>query len=131
MTPAFRGGAVVYACDLARVAAYYAAVADLAEVSRAADHVVLEREGLRVTVVAIPEAISRTIELTDPPARREETALKLSFPVADIAAARAVAAAHGGTIDPPAREWEFRGERICDGHDPEGNVIQVCAVTTT
>ena len=131
MTPAFRGGAVVYACDIERVGAFYAAVADLGVVSRAPDHVALERDGHRITIVAIPDAIARTITIDDPPARREETALKLSFPVADIAAARAIAAARGGVIDPPEREWEFRGERMCDGHDPEGNVIQVCAVTTT
>lgn len=127
MTPAFGGGAVVYACDLDRIAAFHAAVADLEEVSKALDHVVLERAGHRITVVAIPEAISRTIEITDPPARREDTALKLSFPVVDIAAA----AAQGGVIDPPEREWEFRGERVCDGHDPEGNVIQACAPALT
>ena len=92
-----------------------------------AGHVLLERYGRRITVVAIPAAIARTIRIEDPPKRREDTALKLSFPVADIAASRVVAAEHGGVIDPPEREWEFRGERVCDGHDPEGNVIQVCA----
>ena len=96
-------------------------------ISTESDHVLLERDGLRITVVAIPAAIARTIAIDDPPARREDTALKLSFPVADIAAARVVAAEHGGVIDPPEREWLFRGERMCDGHDPEGNVIQVCA----
>ena len=23
------------------------------------------------------------------------------------------------------REWEFDGDRVCDGHDPEGNVLQL------
>ena len=127
MTPAFRGGAVVYACDLDRVGAFYAAIADLSVVSRASDHILLECDGFRITVVAIPDAIASTIVIDDPPVRRDDTALKLSFPVADIAAARAAAAVHGGVVDPPEREWEFRGERVCDGHDPEGNVIQVCA----
>jgi len=22
------------------------------------------------------------------------------------------------------REWTYRGRRVCDGHDPEGNVFQ-------
>ena len=131
MSPAFRGGAVVYACDVERVTAFYAAVADLDVASSASDHVALERDGYRITIVAIPDAIARTITIDDPPVRREDAALKLSFAVSDIAAARAVAAAQGGVIDPPEREWEFRGERMCDGHDPEGNVIQVSAVTTT
>jgi predicted enzyme related to lactoylglutathione lyase len=37
----------------------------------------------------------------------------------------AVAAAHGGAVQPAAREWEARGFRACDGHDPEGNIFQV------
>ena len=28
-------------------------------------------------------------------------------------------------IDPAEREWSFQGYVRCDGHDPEGNVIQV------
>ena len=127
MTPTFRGGAVVYACEHERVAAFYAAVAGLTEISAAPDHVLLERDGFRITVVAVPAAIAQTITIEDPPAGREETALKLSLHVADVAASRGVTAEHGGVIDPPEREWRFRGERVCDGHDPEGNVIQVCA----
>jgi hypothetical protein len=23
------------------------------------------------------------------------------------------------------REWEFEGAKVCDGHDPEGNVFQL------
>lgn len=56
MTRAFSGGAVVYACEHERVAAYYAAVADLRVVSTQSDHVLLERDGLRIVVVAIPDA---------------------------------------------------------------------------
>ena len=129
MTPGFRGGAIVYACDLERIAAFYAAVADLQLVSRESDHAVLERDGYRITVVAIPDDIARTIVIADPPARREDAALKLSFPVAAVADARAVAKEHGGVVDPPEREWQCRGERVCDGHDPEGNVIEVCERT--
>ena len=35
------------------------------------------------------------------------------------------AARHGGALDPTAREWQFQSQRVCDGHDPEGNVIQL------
>jgi hypothetical protein len=28
-------------------------------------------------------------------------------------------------LDPAASEWTWRGLRHCDGHDPEGNVIQL------
>jgi hypothetical protein len=29
-----------------------------------------------------------------------------------------------GGIDPAESEWIFQGYRVCDGHDPEGNVVQ-------
>jgi hypothetical protein len=81
VTPAFRGGAVVHACDIDRVGAFYAAVADMSVVSKGSDHILLECDGFRITVVAIPGAIASTIVIDDPPVRREDTALKLSFPV--------------------------------------------------
>jgi hypothetical protein len=30
----------------------------------------------------------------------------------------------GGAIEPADQEWEFNGVTVCDGLDPEGNVIQ-------
>lgn len=38
---------------------------------------------------------------------------------------RVTAASLGGHIKPAAAEWSARGFRACDGHDPEGNVLQV------
>ena len=34
------------------------------------------------------------------------------------------AARFGGELDPPKHEWEYRGYRVCDGLDPEGNIVQ-------
>ena len=28
-------------------------------------------------------------------------------------------------FNPPEKEWHFQGQRVCDGCDPEGNMIQV------
>jgi hypothetical protein len=53
--------------------------------------------------------------------------VKLCFGVHGMARARALAAQFGGELNGPEREWEFRGRQVCDGHDPEGNVIQVRA----
>ena len=36
----------------------------------------------------------------------------------------ALAPTLGGAIKPPEAEWEARGFRAVDGHDPEGNVVQ-------
>lgn len=119
------GGATVYAKDLPRVALFYEKACNLQPVQRATDFVVLERDGLQIVVVEIPEHIARTFEIPTPAPRREDTALKLVFVVDSIARARESAQTLGGTVDATEREWEFRGMRVCDGHDPEGNVIQL------
>jgi len=31
----------------------------------------------------------------------------------------------GGQLNSTAREWKFRDTRVCDGHDPEGNMFQL------
>ncbi len=127
MANPFTAGAIVYAKDIQRLARFYAAVADLEIVHEVADHVVLESETYELVVVAIPAATAARIVIATPPARRENTAFKLSFLVESLAEARAAATAAGGELDPPAKEWDFQGQRVCDGCDPEGNMIQVRA----
>jgi predicted enzyme related to lactoylglutathione lyase len=117
--------AVIYAKDLARVSRFYAGVAGLRTLQQEAGFAVMETAGFQLTVVAIPPRIAEQIEITAPPARREDTALKLAFFVPGIAAARACAADLGGIVDGPEREWTMHGWRHCDGHDPEGNVFQL------
>jgi hypothetical protein len=41
-----------------------------------------------------------------------------------ISGLRALAESSGGVIEPADREWSFNGATVCDGLDPEGNVIQ-------
>ena len=60
VTCAFTEGRGRLSCEHERVAAFYAAVADLQVVSRGSVHILLERAGFRVIVVAIPDAIART-----------------------------------------------------------------------
>lgn len=118
-------GAVVYALDHRRVAEFYRAAIGLRESSCDDEHAVLESSQQRLIVLRIPEAIAAKITVQDPPERREDTAVKLLFVVHDIARARQQAAGLGGVIDPPDREWTFQGHTRCDGHDPEGNPLQV------
>lgn len=120
-------GATVYAKDLDRVVRFYAEVCGLAEVQREPEFVVLRNGPLQIVVVRIPAHIAQTFEVASPPLRREDAALKLVFVVPRIEPARAAALACGGVIDGPEKEWLFQDARVCDGHDPEGNVIQVRA----
>lgn len=125
-----RGGiqGVVYVVDLERMTTFYADVLGLEVVEHdPGDFVTLESGDVTLSLVRMPDAWAAEVEIADPPERREDVALKMSFPVASIAAARATAAAAGGIVDDPDHEWEFRGHVVCHGHDPEGNVISLRA----
>ncbi len=124
MTIPPRAAAVIYAKDVARLAAFYGGLLGVVPEHPERGYAVLELPAISLVIVGIPERLATSIEIADPPERREETPVKLVLPVADLAAARAAAPALGGIVDAPDREWTFRGVRVCDGHDPEGNVVQ-------
>ncbi len=117
--------AVVYAVDVSRLTAFYAQVAQLPVLLVEPDYALLASRTFELVIHAIPAQVAAQIEITVPPQRREDTPIKLGFLVASLAEARVRAAALGGQLDPVEREWAFRGSRLCDGHDPEGNVIQL------
>lgn len=124
MATPFHVGAVVYAKNLALVQAFYQAVLNLEIESAEKDHVVLASPRFQLVILAVPEQIAASIEIESPPRRRTETPIKLVFEVKSISTAREVARLHGGELLAPEREWNFQGYRVCDGHDPEGNVVQ-------
>jgi predicted enzyme related to lactoylglutathione lyase len=116
---------VVFVADVRRVSAFYRELASMRVLLEDEGHTVLEAEGFQLVVHALSG---------EPPVRRdaagqvpvrEDSYVKLCLPVTSIAAARTFAAANGGAIKSAQHEWEARGFRACDGHDPEGNVIQV------
>jgi uncharacterized protein YjbI with pentapeptide repeats len=115
---------VLYAKNLQRLKTFYQGVFALQLEHEEPDHAVLAAPGCQLIIVQIPDAIASTIDVADPPRRRTETPIKLVFDVASIAAARAEALRSSGRLDPVEREWVYRGRRVCDGHDPEGNVVQ-------
>lgn len=121
----FHGGVVLYAKDLARVAAFYQLVTGLPVRETAGGHVRMEANGFQLVVLQIPPAIASGIVIATPPVPREETPVKPVFPVADVGAARSLATQLGGTLNGPEKEWSFDGLVVCDGVDPEGNVFQL------
>ena len=106
------------------VAAFYAGVAGLTLDARESDHAVLRADEFQLILVRMPDSLARDVEVGDPPVRREDTPIKLVLPVSSLAGARDAAPAYGGVVDSVSREWTFRGARVCDGNDPEGNVVQ-------
>ena len=119
-----RSGAVLYAKDINRVAAFYSAVLGLEEEARDVDHVVLESPAFQLVVLQIPSDIASTIEITVPPMRRAMAAVKPVFFVSSMADVRTSVKAFGGVMNSSDKEWSFQGFKVCDGLDPEGNVIQ-------
>ena len=119
-----RTGAVLFARDLALVREFYQAVLSLDAERVEEDHVVIASPKLQLVIHRIPGDIAATIQIDSPPRPRTETAIKLVLEVANLAAARDLARRHGGELSAPEREWEYQGARVCDGTDPEGNVVQ-------
>jgi predicted enzyme related to lactoylglutathione lyase len=118
-----RAGLFVYAKDLARLARFYEALLGMTRLHATDEMVVLESQDVQLIVHAIPPHIAATFEITTPPQRREDTALKFFFTVPTIAAARAQAPALGGEV--MLQQWQGPGFVVCNACDPEGNIFQV------
>ncbi len=119
-----RAMAVLYAKNLAAVQSFYEGALGLALEHAEIGHVLLGSPRFELVILQMPEAIGATITIADPPRARSETPIKLVFPVASLAAIRELAPQFGGALYATQREWTYRGFRICDGLDPEGNVFQ-------
>ena len=121
-------GAVVYVLDLGRALEFYRVTTNWSVLEQESGFVTLQSPSVQgatiLTLVQIPDEIAADITLADPPQRREETPIKLSFAANDLAEVRALAATVGGVVDSVDMEWTFGTVRVVDGHDPEGNVVQ-------
>ncbi|MEA2336159.1 MAG: hypothetical protein QOE82_166 [Thermoanaerobaculia bacterium] len=113
---------VVFVADVRRMTTFYRELAAMTVLVEDEGHTVMEVEGFQLVVHKLsgePQVAEGQVRV------RQDSYVKLCLPVASIAAARSIAEANGGAIKSPEHEWEARGFRACDGHDPEGNVIQV------
>src|SRR5690349_5058602 len=124
-TPGPLPSAVLFFADVPRLVRFYAGVAGMSLVEEGDGHVVLEIPGFQLTIHAMKSGPALRRDSAGNPVVREDSSWKLCLPVPSIAAARTRAAELGGLIKPRQQEWTARGFRACDGHDPEGNVIQL------
>jgi catechol 2,3-dioxygenase-like lactoylglutathione lyase family enzyme len=111
--------AVVFVADVPRMARFYRELLSMRVLHDASDHVVLECDGMQLTIHALHG------EPSTADAPRFDTYIKLCFPVHAIADIRARAPALGGALWGIEKEWKARGFSACDGRDPEGNIFQV------
>lgn len=117
--------AVLFVADVPKMTQFYQALASMELLNEDGQHAVLEVEGFQLVIHALRGA-RKTAPAPGGRVRvRRDSYVKVCLPVESIAAARATASKLGGSVQPPAKEWEARGFRACDGHDPEGNVLQV------
>jgi hypothetical protein len=115
--------AVLLAKDFRKVATFYARVCSAQLMNEDAHHADLDCGGFRLIVHQIPEHYAKAVVITNPPQRREHGAVRLDFPIADVARSRIVARSLGGDIDDRPPPWAGNDPSFHLGHDPEGNVF--------
>jgi predicted enzyme related to lactoylglutathione lyase len=116
--------AILFAKDVHKLANFYATVFEMAIVDADQSHHLLRMDGFELVIRGIPEAIAMDIEISTPPALREECAIKICLPVKSLPDSRRIADQNGGQLAATSKEWEDQNFRVCDGNDPEGNVFQ-------
>lgn len=116
-------GLFIYAKDAKRIAHFYETLLGMKRLHATPELIVLENQKLQLLVHLIPEHIASTFEITTPPERREDTALKFFYTVPSIAGARVTASTLGGEVF--GEQWQGPGFVVCNAMDPEGNVFQV------
>jgi len=130
-----KSGAVLFARDLPQMARFYEALLSMQVIERQHGYIVLESDDVQLVVHSMPAGAARSAQAASAassasdapssgPRRRIDVPVKLFFAVDSLAATREAAVALGGALSPASREWEARGFRACDGHDPEGNIVQ-------
>jgi predicted enzyme related to lactoylglutathione lyase len=121
----YNSAAVLFTINMQSIARFYERIFGMRLHGADQDHIVLEIDGFRLTVHKIPDVYAEGIRISIPPKIREDSAIKLSLPVANIASTRQTASQLGGCVYEADREWEKEGTLFCDGWDPDGNVFQL------
>jgi predicted enzyme related to lactoylglutathione lyase len=119
--------AVLFVKDLQRVAAFYAQALGMAVKTSDADHSVLSCRGFELVVHQIPQHIAVNIVIEQPPKRRVSAAIRLDYPVRDLADSRRMARSLGGDIDERPPQWADATTNLFFGYDCEGNQFGVSA----
>jgi predicted enzyme related to lactoylglutathione lyase len=118
-----RISAVLFAGQLARVAAFYQGVFAVKPERSDAAHVSLIFGEFELVIHQIPKHLLSSASDDSPAGRRERTAIRLDIPVPDIMQARREAKRLGGVIDDLSPPWAGGDSSFFLGHDPEGNVF--------
>lgn len=118
-----RAGLFIYAKDLERLANFYQEILGMSRAHAAPGLVVLRSSDLQITVNAMPAYVAAQVDISSPPAKRDNVAYKFFFTVPSLQQASQTAAALGGEVLP--EQWSGPGFIVCNAVDPEGNIFQV------
>ncbi len=116
-------GAVIFAIDMERLARFYASLLAMTRLDADADHAVLSDDDFELVIHAIPAQYAADIVIASPPEPREETPIKLVWTVESLDRCAEHAASTGGRLF--EQTWHWRGFRLRNGCDPEGNIFQL------
>ena len=116
-------GVVIYAKGLDALAQFYTLALGLSCVHETADLRVLGGADWQIVLHAIPPAIAQRMEITRPPQRRENVALKFFATVPSLAQASEQVQRLGGEMW--GERWQGASFTVCNATDPEGNVFQL------
>lgn len=117
--------AALFVNDLQRVAAFYRGALDMTCTGSDEYHCALDSHGFTLIVHQIPQHMAAPTSIEPPPERRVWGAVRLDFPVRDLARSRQLAASLGGGIDDDMPKWADENTNLYLGYDPEGNQIGV------
>jgi catechol-2,3-dioxygenase len=93
--------AVLYVTDLGRMSAFYERCFGMSPAEPGGgDFRVLASGDWDLSLVRLPAAVAAAVEVTDPPARRADSPVKLAFEVASLEDLGPVVAGAGGQPDP-------------------------------
>jgi predicted enzyme related to lactoylglutathione lyase len=121
--------AVLFAKDSERLAEFYRSALGMSLRSGDEHHAVLDCGGFELVVHRISPHVAANIVIDRPPKRRVTGAIRLDFPVRDVAASRAAARSLGGDIDDVPPAWAAADANFFFGYDPEGNQFGVSEST--
>ena len=101
-----KASAVIYVKRIAPMREFYTQCLGFETAISSEGYCILESDSLRLSLVAVPDAIAATIPIETPPRRRANVPIKLAFDVPVIDDVRTIAASLGGRVDPQTTEWE-------------------------
>jgi predicted enzyme related to lactoylglutathione lyase len=123
MAQSAKAGLFIYAKNLTNVAGFYEKLLGLARVRSTEELVILSSSDLQIIVHAMPSQVAREMDISSPPAIRDNAAYKFFYTVASISEAQAVADSLGGQV--LSEQWRGPGFIVRNAVDPEGNIFQL------